>query len=105
MTIQWSIDKIATMPQCGELENVVMEIDWRCTATEGEASQSTYGRISFTGPDRENFTEYNDLTEADIIQWVKDSLGEERVLYNENLATTRVHATINPIKKETPLPW
>lgn len=105
MTITWSIDKILTMPVCGELTNIVTDIDWRCTATEGETSQSTYGRVSFMSHDVENFTEYDDLSQDDVIEWVKASLGEDNVAYNEELARTRVNNTLNPQKKETSLPW
>lgn len=105
MSITWSIDKITTIPVCGDLTNVVTDVDWRCTATEGETSQSTYGRASFTGYNEEDFTEYDDLTEEAVVEWVKQSLGESGVSYNERLATTRVNAALNPFKKENSLPW
>ena len=105
MAITWSVEKIVTMPVCGDLVNIVTDVDWKCTATEGEASHSTYGRVSFVSYDTENFTAFDDLAQSDVIGWVKQSLGEGNVAYNEELAQQRVNAILNPQKTETSLPW
>ena len=49
----------------------VIVAHWRCTASDGDFSASSYGTCGFTydasAPD---FTPYADLTEADVLGWV-----------------------------------
>ena len=49
----------------------VIVAHWRCTASDGDYSASSYGTAGFTydasSPD---FVPYEDLTEADVLAWV-----------------------------------
>lgn len=103
----WSIDKITTVPQVGDHLEVVKEIEWRCTATSGEVTQSTYGKASLTLDESsfEDFTDYGDLTEAQVLNWVKSALGTASVAYQEELAQQRANAIANPQTKSSALPW
>ena len=46
---------------------------WRCTASDGDYSASSYGTAGFT-PDSSapGFVAYDALTEADVLAWVWD---------------------------------
>lgn len=103
----WSIDKITAAPQVGGFSDVVKEVAWRCTAQSGDTSQSTYGTVIFTISEDtfEDFTTYEELTEQQVIAWVKTSLGEQGVAYQENLAQRLANEIANPLLKATPLPW
>jgi len=49
----------------------VIVAHWRCTASDGDYSASSYGTCGFTydasSPD---FVPYDELTEADVLAWV-----------------------------------
>lgn len=50
---------------------------WRCDAVDGDYSASSYGTVGFT-PDAaaDGFIAYDNLTEADIIGWVQNSVSQ-----------------------------
>ena len=61
-------------------EDAVTIAHYRATLTDGDYSASTYGTCSFTpDPDAEGFVPFEDLTEAMVIEWVKDSLDVEAI--------------------------
>ena len=51
----------------------VIVAHWRCNASDGDYSASSYGTAGFT-PDASapDFKAYDDLTEADVLAWVWD---------------------------------
>lgn len=60
-------------------DGFVCTVHWTASQTDGEYSASTYSTASFTKEDGINYVPYADLTEAQVIEWVKASLGEEGV--------------------------
>ena len=80
MAVTWTI---ATLERNSTDDGVIVA-HWRATDSEvvGEDthSGSSYGTCGFTPDvDAEGFTAYADITEAQAIGWVKDSIGEEAV--------------------------
>jgi hypothetical protein len=56
----------------------VVVAHWRATATDGDYSASTYGTCGFTpDPDSEDFVAFDDLTEADVLEWVYAALDKD----------------------------
>ena len=52
-------------------DGFVYTAHWRCTATDGDFSASSYGTQGFSqDPEAESFIPYEDLTEADVLAWV-----------------------------------
>ena len=51
---------------------------WQVSKTSGDYTASSYGTVGFT-PDSsaEGYVAYADLTEADVIAWVKETLDTE----------------------------
>lgn len=105
VALTWSIDKVLTSPSHNNLTNVVREVHWRCTGVDGEATHFSYGRVDYDIVDGDNFTPYEELTEEQVIDWVKASLGTEYVQFTEDLVTRLVSEIVTPLKKETDLPW
>lgn len=60
-------------------DGFVQTVHWTASQVEGEHTASTYSTASFTKEDGINYVPYAELTEAAVIQWVKDSLGSEGV--------------------------
>lgn len=53
---------------------------WRATATDGDYSASSYGTAGFTpDPTAPDFVAFDDLTEADVLAWVYESVDKDSV--------------------------
>ena len=63
----WTI-KLRTSDIGGE-DDVVIDVAWRCEASDGERRVGQRGRAFFGGPG-EGFTPFATLTEADVIAWI-----------------------------------
>ena len=80
MAVTWTIAQLERNTD----GNGVIVAHWRANDSEVVEdvthSGSSYGTCGFT-PDSsaEGFTAYEDITEAQAIGWVKDSMGEEAV--------------------------
>ena len=67
MAMNWTISTLERELSDGG----VIVAHWRCTASDGDYSASSYGTAGFTydasSPD---FVPYDELTEADVLAWV-----------------------------------
>ena len=77
----------------------VTTVHYTVNAVDGDFTASTYGTVGYT--EEGAFTPYSQLTEAVVVGWVKDSLGQETV--EESLAA-QITAQKNPVS-ESGLPW
>ena len=70
---------------------------YRATDSDGEHSGSSYGTCVFTpDPTAEGFTPYADITEAQAIGWVKDSMGEDAVTALEASIASQIEESKAP---------
>ena len=60
-------------------DGFVVTVHWTVSQFDGDFSDSTYSTVSFTEQPGQSLIPYEDLTEAQVMQWVKDSLGAEGV--------------------------
>ena len=67
---------------------------WRCTATDEGFYGSVYGTIGFNG---EAVTPYEELTEEQVIGWVKDAMGEDTVQAHEANVLSQIESQKNPV--------
>ena len=68
-TMNWTISTLERELSDGG----VIVAHWRCTASDGDYSASSYGTAGFTpDPASEGFVAYDALTEADVLAWVWD---------------------------------
>ena len=80
-------------------DGFVTTVHYNVSAVDGEFTASTYGTVGYT--EEGAFTPYSQLTEAVVVGWVKDSLGQATV--EESLAA-QITALKNPVS-ESGLPW
>ena len=75
MAVTWTISTLER-----NTDNGVVVAHWRATDVDGDHSGSSYGTCGFT-PDAsaDGYVAYDNLTEENVIGWVKDSMGEEAV--------------------------
>ena len=91
----WTINQLERNTSDG----FVTTVHYTVTKVDGDFSASTYGTISFETGTPE--TPFESLTEAQVVAWVKDKLGEEIV---EAALTAQIEAQRNPVKASG-LPW
>jgi len=70
--------KIAQLERNTSDDGVVVA-HWRCNGVDGEYTAANYGTVSFQpDPTDAGFVPFDQLTEAQVIGWVKDSMQSTR---------------------------
>ena len=95
MTTTWTISQLDRNTSDG----FVTTVHYNVTKVDGEFSASTYGTVSFEAGTPT--TPYASLTKAQVIEWVKDNLGEETV---EASLAAQIESLKNPTTA-TGMPW
>ena len=95
MTTLWTINQLDRNTS----DNYVTTVHYNVTKEDGDFSASTYGTIGFEAGTPA--TPFASLTEAQVIAWVKDKLGEEVV---EAALAAQIEAQRNPVQASG-LPW
>lgn len=96
---KWSIGTLERKLDDG----FVFTAHWRCTASDGDFSASSYGTAGFSqDPEAEGFVPYESLTEADVLGWVwADAVDRDAT---EAALQARIDADKNPVTAAG-VPW
>ena len=93
--ITWKINQLDRQISDG----LVTTAHWRVDAVDGEYSAGSYGTVGFERG--ETFTPYDSLTEAQVIEWVKEKLDVEAI---EASLAAQIELQKNPVTA-TGVPW
>jgi hypothetical protein len=104
-TYTWSVVQMDAYPEYEGNTDVVFVCHWTLSGTDGEHTAGVYGSVGLTLDPEADFTPYADLTEAQVIGWVQNALGEEQVASYEANVAAQIEAQINPPVVTPPLPW
>ena len=75
MAVTWTISTLERNTDDG-----VVVAHWRASDADGEHSGSSYGSCGFTpDADADGYTAYADITEAQVIGWVKADVDADAV--------------------------
>lgn len=87
----------------GELEDVVVEVHYkhRATSEDGENSTSISTCLVLEAPDSENFTAFEDLTEAIVKSWI----GEDRIASDKVMLDAQLTEVASPQYEMKEKPW
>jgi hypothetical protein len=104
----WNITAMSTLPQVDGQTDVVVLAQWICAGDESGTKAEIGGNTQFTlSPDAKNFIPYSSLTEAEVIQWVFDALGENGINNTQACVQGQIDSILNtpvsPSNQE--LPW
>lgn len=103
--MNWKIVAIDCKPLEGTLENVATVAHWTLSGTDGEHTASVYGSQALPEANPEDFTPYDELTEATVVGWVQSAMGEEQVAALEANVTAQLETLANPPVVSLPVPW
>lgn len=85
-------------------DGFVVTVHWTASQTDGDYSASTYSTVGFTEQPGQTLIPYDELTEAQVVEWVKASLGEEGVAAVDAALANNIAAQKAPVTA-TGTPW
>jgi hypothetical protein len=102
-TYTWKIENMAAQKQLDVYTDVVIEVGWTCTGTDGMFYAVIPGltRIVFTGEGP--FVPYNELSQDQVLSWIWSS-GVDRLVVQSQI-DSELDLQINPPTIVLPLPW
>ena len=87
-------------------QNVVIKIYWSYTATDGTfTATNEHGYTNMTYIPGNPFTPYQNLTEADVVNWVLGSWTPDQLQANQQFLAKSIAAQQAAAYKFLPLPW
>jgi uncharacterized protein YpbB len=102
-TYNWNCKTVEAYPSVGENTNVVYNVHWRVTAVsdqldeKGNAYQaSAIGTQVLNTEDITEFIPFDQLTNDQVVQWVKSTMGEEKVNSLESSLQSQIDNLITP---------
>jgi hypothetical protein len=98
----WSVYQLDTVPQEGNLMDVVITVHYGRTAVEGEYTAYSYGTMGCATPSETDFTAYPDLTFEQVCGWLENGLDYEAI---DAGLQQNIDNQINPPVIVLPLPW
>ena len=101
----WSVKEINTIPSENDLESVVKVVHWNVRGVDGEMSAELNGSIALNKPDPLNFLPFEEVTEADVISWVKSTIGEDMTNAAEADVAAQILYKTQQKPVVAPLPW
>lgn len=106
ITYTYKINRILTAPAIDDLTDVITEVEYTYTGSEGTGDNKVTASISGVAllgdPDPDNFIAFNELTEANVREFVKAVVDVE---WNKQLVQEAMTAKIVPKNVEKALPW
>ena len=103
-TYTWGIANLERYVSDGAVYTAHWTLNAERVAGGETYNTSSYGSVGFPDPDPDNFTPYEDLTSSQVIGWVQDALGAEKVVEMEDALSTNLDSEITPTS-ESGIPW
>ena len=105
MLITWVVERMDSYPEKDGYSDVVFTCYWRVNANESNFNATSYGTVGVSINPEEPFTPYADLTQDQVVGWVKSALGKDQVAQIEGGLAGELANLINPPAVTLPLPW
>ena len=108
MTIsyQWSVNSMTAYPKYAELTDVVFQVAWVLSATDGTYNSAAYGSVDVTYVPGTVYTPYDQLTLDQVNGWVAGALGPDGIAKAQADCDAAIAAQQDTSKPVTPaLPW
>jgi hypothetical protein len=78
-TKTWVIEQMTAYPQASGQTDVVFQVAWRLNGVSGTYNATCYGTVGVTYIAGAPYTPYANLTQDQVIGWVKSALGVYQV--------------------------
>jgi hypothetical protein len=108
MAVTWKIAACDRTVALGGEADVITRVHWNVKDKETvdgvDHSGSLYGSVGIDTSDLSDFTEYDDVTEANAIAWAKEALGSDEVTRLETDVASQITLSKTPTHG-TGVPW
>ena len=104
MAVTWGIAALDATKTVGSLSDVVTNVHWTASDSDGEHSGSSYGSVELAAADSGSFTAYKDITKDNAIAWVKAALGSDEVTAIETSIAAQITESKTPTVSSG-VPW
>jgi hypothetical protein len=108
MTIsyQWSVNSMTAYPKYAELTDVVFQVAWVLSATDGTYNSAAYGNVDVIYVPGTVYTPYDQLTLEQVNGWVAGALGPDGIAKAQADCDAAIAAQQDPnLPVMPPLPW
>lgn len=108
ITYTWKIEELEWINRLSGLAKVVSTVKGRCEAAQDDHTCHIPFTASLTAPEADLMIDYNNLTESQVVGWVKTALGAEKVASIESSLATLVEEDLEggrPQKHNSLPPW
>jgi len=99
MAFTWTVNSLQVM-NTPEPQTVVMS-----NFTIAKDGQQVNYSVNLLPADPENFTPYNEITQAQALEWTQAALGPDRVTAMENEVDMLIAQAAIPTPQPAPRPW
>jgi len=105
-TATWSIANLERKLPDGDTppDGQVYTAHWTVNLEDQGESAGAYGSVGFGDPDPGNYTPFDQLTQDQVIGWVKAALGDEQVVSIEAALEEQIQQKLNPTSSAG-VPW
>jgi len=103
-TYTWIVNSMVSYPEAEGYANVVVTVNWSCNGTDGIYTGGYSGATGVSLDPNAPYVPYANLTEEQVIGWVKSTIGENQVMVVQNDVAAQI---ANEYYKPTilPNPW
>lgn len=118
--MQWLVNGDLVTANIDEHQNVVVQVPWVCRAVSDGVTINMNGKTDLAYNSSSPFIQYDDLTQDEVIGWVKAALGVDGVSFYETKTQEQLDIQLNdpdrggtvfecwttyvPVQKK-PAPW
>lgn len=101
-TMTWNISQLDCIPQEDGYTDVVVTAHWQCVGNQQEYTAQAYGSTNLSLKQGENFIPYNELTQAEVLAWVWQTVDKDETEAN---IQQLINDQISPPIVSPSLPW
>ena len=102
-TFNWIVSQMDCYPQDAGHTDVVFNVHWTCSGTDGTFNGSVYSTCAVTLNPDAPYTPYSDLTQNQVLGWIWSSGVDQTA--TEAAVQTQIDNQANPPVVVLPLPW
>ena len=96
ITYDWNCKTVDVHPQEDEQTDVVYNVHWIVTGTDGDYSSNAIGTQIVPLSEGGAFIPFEHLTNEIVVEWTKEAMGEETVESIEAGIASQIESLINP---------
>ena len=96
MAATWTITNTEYQLKSDHGNNLITTLHWECTDQDGDHHGRSYGSIGIPEPSGD-FIPYDDITEANCINWLKAIMGEDQVKETEDNVASMIATSKAPV--------